>query len=126
MRSLIILLILLSVMFQFSSCSSFPVMPIEEVCAMNVTGKYCRCGLFDFNLGKLQSVSESKNMPLEYCHKNIGLSAAGWINIIIYLDEIYTWKKKKFTSKKMKRIRKHAPEKRDVPDNETMLGLLSE
>lgn len=91
---------LLIVSFLAVSCASFPSMkkPVE-VCAINYTYDYCRCALFDFNYGQLKKAGESENRHLAECHKYISLSPRSWVDIINYLDSIYTWRDKNFKRK---------------------------
>ena len=89
MKSLMMLLMTLLLVV---SCNNFPTVETVEVCALNVSGNYCRCGAFDFNYGMLRSSGESYNKPLKDCHKNIGMSGPDWIKLVHYIDSIYVWK----------------------------------
>ena len=121
MKSLIKLLM---ISFLVASCGSFPVIDTVEVCAMNVTSDYCRCAGFDFNYGKLQSVSSTYDRHLEHCHKFIGLAPKDWVNLINHLDSIYVWKDKNFQFATEELHDTILRIERDVPLSETPLKLL--
>jgi hypothetical protein len=116
---------ILSLVPLLNNCSRFPVIKTVELGAINFKGGYCRTALFDFNYGKLQAVSESKNRPLEYCHKFIGISPDGWGDIINYLDSIYVWKDKniKLIKKDKRSIAKKLNRKKKKNSTEDVLKL---
>lgn len=104
-----------------SSCSDFPTMKKDhEVCYVNIDGGYCRCAYYDFNYGELRATTESENYPIGYCDRYIAMSADTWVELIVYLDKIYTWKDKNFKKRRMKNKRKM----RKTRDEDTPLGLM--
>ena len=66
----------------------------EAISSLNKPQSYCRCAKFDFNYGLLKATGPSYNKPINQCHKYIGMSGQGWIDLIHYIDSIYVWKDK--------------------------------
>lgn len=110
-KSIMHLMLLLVVV---SSCA-FPSMDIAPgVCYHNHNGEYLRCADFDFNYGNLKAISASKNEPFDFGHKRISLDVEGWEALINYLDKIYVWKEKNFSSKQKKKTPKKRTGGKDI------------
>jgi hypothetical protein len=74
-----------------------------DICYINVKSGYCRCAPFDFSYGKLQSVGESTNYPIDHCHKNLSMNSQAWEKLNGYFIDIYKFKDKKFKTNDAKK-----------------------
>lgn len=105
--SLMILLMIL-----FNSCQKFPELknPITR-CGMFITrlgentysGK-CRCHEYQINFqsGIFRRVSDSKDFPLDQCHKYISMSPDDWGALRSEFQDIHTWLQD--AKKKLKKV----------------------
>lgn len=66
-----------------------PSLKNQERCVISLEHKICRCHMYQIADAGVGRVSDSYNNPLKYCDKLVGFSPDSWIELVLWLEEVF-------------------------------------